>query len=129
MEEFFSWLQAQDISSLTQIDGKGNLTDVTTKTGPQVDLMKYTSNVGFWQLPRDNSKSSLDEALGKEYSDIFWQVFQNGDGSFMTNKPFEAIGAYLSDSPHRDINFRFRFNVQNFEGHNYNVVLNVYYGK
>jgi len=113
---------------IISIDGKGNLTDRTSKVGPKIDLMKYTSNNGFFQLPRDYSRSSLEEAMGKKYADQFWQVFTNGDGYFMTDKPFKAIGAYLNDAPYSDITFRFRFNVNNFEGHNYNVVLNVYYG-
>jgi RHS repeat-associated protein len=114
---------------IISIDGKGNLTDRTSKIGPQIDLMKYTSNDGFWQLPRDYSKSSLEEAMGKKYADQFWKVFVNGNGYFMTDRPSAAIGAYLSDSPYSDITFRFRFDVNNYEGHNYNVILNVYYGR
>lgn len=114
---------------IISFDGKGNLTDRTSKVGPKLDLMKYSSNEGFWQLPRDNSKASLDEALGQKYSNQFWQVFTNGNGYFMPDKPFSAIGAYLNGDPYSDITFKFRFDVNNFEGHNYNVVLNVYYGR
>jgi glycogen debranching enzyme len=108
---------------IISIDGQGNLTDRTSKVGPQIDLMKYTSNKGFWQLPRNYSKSSLDEALGPKYSNQFWQVFINGDGYFMTDKPFKVIRAYLNNNPYSDITFRFRFNVNNFEGHHYYVVI------
>jgi RHS repeat-associated protein len=114
---------------LISIDGKGNLADVTSKSGPAIDLKKYTSNTGFYQLPRENSRSSLEEAMGKNYADKFWQVFINGNGYFMTDKPFSAIGSYLNDSPYSDTTFRFRFDVNNFNSHNYNVVLNVYYGR
>ena len=64
----------------------------------------------------------------RAYGTQFWNLFVSGDGTFITDKPFQAISEYLKDSPHTDITFRFRFDAK-FEGHEYNVVLNAYYGK
>ncbi len=121
-------LYSRNFVRYIKINGQGNLTERLLKSGPLLDVRRYTSNNGFFQLPRDYSRESLEEAMGRKYADLFWQVFTSGDGYFMANKPIKSIWAYLNEEPYKDITFRFRFDVNNFQGHNYKIILDVCYG-
>jgi RHS repeat-associated protein len=114
------------------IDGNGNFTDGTSHPTDiakhPIDIAKYMSNEGFTQLPKSSAQASIMEALGKDYGTQFWNALVTGNGTFLTDKPIQAIKSYLFDSPHVDITFRFRTDVK-VEGSTYHIVLDIHYGK
>ncbi|MGD1961859.1 MAG: hypothetical protein ACFB2Y_23595, partial [Fulvivirga sp.] len=108
-----------------KIDAKGNIMQSSSKVGPEIDVGSFVSNKGFTQLPFSASQSSINQALG-DYADDFSNFFTDGDGMFLTNKPFKAISDHIFGNNPSDITFRFRTSFE-YNGNPYQVVLDINY--